>query len=475
MEAGGLSLLDRPVFALSEEELLSRLDLIVAEERRLAAVRLETVFELAGRGIAAKRGFASAGMWLQHQLKVDGGVAGRMYQLSASLQSMPDVAEALASGQVSKSQAGVIASAVDGMKRETSSVQQAEAARLLIERAKIATPADLRRAGNGLLEVMAPEAAEERERKALEDSEKRDWADRCLTLSRDSSGRTRVKGWLTAEAAAIFRSVLDPLCNPARSRRPGNVGGDCSHAVEPSPVGPLRFPIVDSPDADGFAGAGDSGVDAGGAGDSNSLTGDLAGSESSGPVKDERTAGQRRHDALVEALELLLAGGDLPDNGGSRAQLTVTAPFDLLRQELKAGTLDTGERLSAEAVRRLACDAGIIPAVLDGAGVPLDLGRERRLISGHLRRALVLRDRGCAFPGCDRPPRWCQGHHPRHWSSGGKTSLDNSLLLCGFHHRLIHHGDWTVVMGEDGLPDFYPPSYFGENHGPLRNHYWARE
>ena len=95
--------------------------------------------------------------------------------------------------------------------------------------------------------------------------------------------------------------------------------------------------------------------------------------------------------------------------------MIVTTGFDPLNQLLRHGMLDTGEMLSAESVRRLACDAGIIPAVLDSAGLPLDVGREQRLFKGALRRALVLRDGGCAFPGCDRPPKWCEGHHPISW------------------------------------------------------------
>jgi hypothetical protein len=67
-----------------------------------------------------------------------------------------------------------------------------------------------------------------------------------------------------------------------------------------------------------------------------------------------------------------------------------------------------------------------------------------------------VRDKGCAFPGCGRPPRWCQGHHVEHWIDHGKTSLENSVLLCGQHHRLIHHGEWQVRI-KNGRPVFVPP------------------
>ncbi|MFE9188049.1 DUF222 domain-containing protein [Micromonospora sp. NPDC007208] len=193
----------------------------------------------------------------------------------------------------------------------------------------------------------------------------------------------------------------------------------------------------------------------------------------SGP-DDQRSAGQRRHDALAEVCRLALRTGELPDSGGDSAQIVVTTPYDALTATLGAGTLDTGLHLTPETVRRLACDATLLPAVLGGAGQPLDVGRQRRLITGSLRRALVLRDRGCAFPGCDRPPRWCAAHHIRHWADGGQTSLDNAVLLCGHHHRHLHHSDWTVQLAGDGHPEFVPPAWLDPEQAPRRNHYHRR-
>ncbi|MET7879568.1 HNH endonuclease signature motif containing protein [Micromonospora profundi] len=193
----------------------------------------------------------------------------------------------------------------------------------------------------------------------------------------------------------------------------------------------------------------------------------------SGP-DDTRSAGQRRHDALADVCRLALRTGDLPENGGDVAQIVVTTSYDELTRLLGAGALDIGQQLTPEAVRRLACDAAILPAVLGGTGQPLDVGRQRRLITGPLRRALVLRDGGCTFPGCDRPPRWCDGHHIRHWADGGDTSLANAVLLCGHHHRHIHAGDWVVRLGGDGHPEFIPPAWLDPDQLPRRNHYHRR-
>ncbi|WP_328655206.1 HNH endonuclease [Micromonospora sp. NBC_00330] len=189
---------------------------------------------------------------------------------------------------------------------------------------------------------------------------------------------------------------------------------------------------------------------------------------------DTRTAGQRRHDALADVCRLALRGGELPDHGGDPTQLVVTTSYDGLTRQLGTGALDTGLHLTPEAVRRLACDAAVLPAVLGSSGQPLDVGRQRRLITGPLRRALVLRDRGCAFPGCDRPPRWCDAHHIHHWADGGSTSLTNAVLLCGHHHRHVHSGEWTVRLGGDGHPEFVPPAWLDPDRLPRRNQYHRR-
>ncbi|WP_430503332.1 DUF222 domain-containing protein [Micromonospora trifolii] len=189
---------------------------------------------------------------------------------------------------------------------------------------------------------------------------------------------------------------------------------------------------------------------------------------------DDRSPGQRRADALGEICRLALRTGQLPDNGGDRPQLVVTVSLDELVNGLRAGTLETGTRLTPGAVRRLARDAGVLPVVLDGNSQVLDVGRQRRLFTGPLRRALVLRDGGCAFPGCDRPPRWCDGHHIRHWADGGVTVLGNAVLLCGYHHRFIHRGDWTVRLAADGRPEFLPPSWLDPLRTPRRNLYHLR-
>jgi hypothetical protein len=98
-----------------------------------------------------------------------------------------------------------------------------------------------------------------------------------------------------------------------------------------------------------------------------------------------------------------------------------------------------------------ACDAACTTMTLDAKGAPLDVGRTRRTIPPAMRRALVVRDRGCRFPGCDRPPEWCEAHHLWHWVDGGDTKPENIALLCEFHHRCAHEHGLELVWGPDNV------------------------
>jgi hypothetical protein len=128
--------------------------------------------------------------------------------------------------------------------------------------------------------------------------------------------------------------------------------------------------------------------------------------------------------------------------------------------------LEDGTPLSPEASRRLGCDAWLQAAIIDSAGALLDIGRSSRIVPSPMRRALIVRDGGCAFPGCGRPARWCHAHHIWHWAKGGPTALHNLVLLCQQHHRVIHHDGWTVHLGPDRLPIFTPPRWVDPDQVP---------
>ncbi|WP_309235947.1 DUF222 domain-containing protein [Amycolatopsis sp. SID8362] len=184
---------------------------------------------------------------------------------------------------------------------------------------------------------------------------------------------------------------------------------------------------------------------------------------------DLRSPQERYGDAFSDAVDLALNSPELPAQAGERVHVMVAVSLADLKSGRGTATLgDTGAITAADA-RLHACDCKLIPAVLGTTSEPLDLGRARRLISPGLRRALFLRDRGCAFPGCHRPPRHCQGHHIRHWAEGGLTDLANLVLLCGHHHRLLHRSGWQVRIAPDGHPEFLPPRFLDKRRKPRRN------
>ena len=135
----------------------------------------------------------------------------------------------------------------------------------------------------------------------------------------------------------------------------------------------------------------------------------------------------------------------LPHSGGLSATVVVTIPLATLEGGLAAATIDTGTRLSPGEARRMACDAGLIPAVLGATSEVLDHGRTRRLFSKPQRVAMAIRQSfRCAAEGCQRPTAWCDAHHLQPWIRNGNTNLDDGVLICGRHHTLAHHPDYTV-------------------------------
>src|SRR6476660_3674682 len=168
-------------------------------------------------------------------------------------------------------------------------------------------------------------------------------------------------------------------------------------------------------------------------------------------VSDLRSSDQRRGDALVEACRRSsAAGGAAPAQ--TKAQLFVTMDFESLRDACGSGTvLGSGTLLAPETVRRIACDAAIIPVVLGTQGEVLELGRTRRLFTPGQLKYLWQRDKGCTIPGCHAPPWWCDGHHVTHWANGGATDVRNAALLCGRHHTIAHQRGWTATVTSTGV------------------------
>ena len=174
-----------------------------------------------------------------------------------------------------------------------------------------------------------------------------------------------------------------------------------------------------------------------------------------GEGPDLRSPAQRRADALGEVCRQWLGSLTRPSVAGERPHVVVT--MDVASLEARAGRseLEDVGQITPEAARLLACDANVTRVITDARSEPIDVGRRTKLVSSSLRRAVVVRDRGCRFPGCERPPGWCDAHHVRHWADGGETSLANLLLLCRPHHRAIHRGFGVHMV--DGSPVFSRP------------------
>jgi hypothetical protein len=177
--------------------------------------------------------------------------------------------------------------------------------------------------------------------------------------------------------------------------------------------------------------------------------------------RDERTPAQRRADALGEICRQWLDRADRPSVAGERPHLTVTVPVETLGagQASPGGgaELDHAGPVGRDVVRELACDAAVMRVVMSGRSQPLDVGRRTPVIPPAMRRAVIVRDRSCRFPGCDRPHTWCDAHHVLHWADGGPTAAENLLLLCRPHHRLVHRPGGFALELVDGAPIFRRP------------------
>jgi hypothetical protein len=186
--------------------------------------------------------------------------------------------------------------------------------------------------------------------------------------------------------------------------------------------------------------------------------------------QDDRSSGQRLHDALRVAMKTTLLEGRLPDSGG--LPTTVVIAVQARREGGPArATTGFGVPIDEHDAAFLAEEAVIGVAHLDLKGRILDYGDTKRLADKHQTRALILRDKGCTFPGCHAPPQWTERHHIIHWRDGGLTNLDNLTLICDRHHDQVHTEHWIITM-RDGHPWYRPPPWRDPRQEPQRNLRW---
>ncbi len=186
------------------------------------------------------------------------------------------------------------------------------------------------------------------------------------------------------------------------------------------------------------------------------------------PGRDPREAGARCWDALIALAQHALTTELPPQTHGTPARLLITLDHHTLLQQLDANGIETrasgwGPPATASSSHPAPCAGwpatpSSSPPSSTATGEVLDVGRTRRLVTPAQWTALIVRDRHCTFPTCTRPPVMCHAHHLTHWADGGDTSLDNLALLCGRHHRVIHHTPWQIRLNpHDRKPEFLPP------------------
>ncbi|ORM08155.1 HNH endonuclease signature motif containing protein [Prescottella equi] len=412
MNPGGLNTLvtvaaPRPEDVHTLPEILlvqTGLDICRAIEQ-LEALRAATVAEIDERAVSFDTlGFRSVKQWLAANTLLEVPAAARILALGRMLSRQPEIADAFNAGDVSAEHASLIGKFCETPPRGMP-VEALDACRkVLLDAASgvAATTTTVRMCISRLERIF-----ESDELPPSEDTERNEFH-----ASKTLNGRVAVKGDLDAVTGEMLLTALSALTKP---RNP-----------------------VDDP-------------------------------------AEKRTPARQRADAFAEILRRYLDSGDAPIEGGERPHLSLHVnASDLARSESAHewvnpdgdsdlfGDKDIARMphmgpLSIATARRLACDCHLTPIVMDD-GVPLNLGRTSRTVSKKQRRALIARDHGCAFPGCGAPPAHCEGHHVKHWADGGPTDLDNLVLLCRYHHQLLHHSHWGVRIGADRHPWFTPPS-----------------
>jgi Domain of unknown function (DUF222)/HNH endonuclease len=406
----------------------ARLDL-VASARRLAG-RLQalasTVAAAVGESQAAERQVGvPLASWLAASQRMTRREAHRLIGVGQDSAPFPDLNRAALAGAVGIEQASAIATVLTRLPDDFSPAQIAEAEATMLGYASEFDSSGLARLSRRLVEVLDPVGADERDARRLERDLKQAKAARHLSFLPDGHGSVLIRGSLPILDAEPLVKLVDAYAQADRRA------------------------ALDRLD----------------------------------PLAERVTPAMRRADglcALVAAHQQRSLG---PSCGGDRPRVVVTLDFDRLRARcVAAGLLGSGESITAGELRRLACDAEILPVVLGGASEILDVGRGQRLATPAIRLALDLRDGGCVFPGCDKPPNACHMHHLIPWWQGGSTSLGNLALLCPHHHGLVEPARdgppggsgrtrrrWEVRLGRDGVPEIIPPDHVDPDAVPRRH------
>ncbi|HYF74278.1 MAG TPA: DUF222 domain-containing protein [Nocardioides sp.] len=384
---------DASLWSMDTEETAHTLAELTRAGARLAEVESRVAAHAKNVGVAERVGATSVANCWAHATRMTRTEAHRKTRLAAGLERHAPVRDALAAGDLLVDQARVIIRAVEDLPDHVDPALVDQAERHLVEQGAHFDAVGLRNLGKGLLHVIDPEAADAHHAKLLEAEERAASMATRLTLREDEDGITRGTFALPTRYGQMLKKHLLAIAAPKHRA-----------AVD-------------------------------------------------GTVGERKPGPQRMGQALCEWIGRYPTD-KLPATGGVSATVVVTIPVETLQGGLKPGTLDTGAMISPGQARRMACEAGILPAVLGGKSEILDLGRTRRFHTKAQRIAIAHRDKHCTAKGCDWPPGMCQTHHDPSWAHGGTTDIEHARLLCPHHHARAHDPNYTMTKLPGGRVAF---------------------
>lgn len=403
-----------PAWSMDDTELTDVLGRVATLQARLDELSSRMVVAAEHMDLPRQAGKTSTTAWVATVAGTGKREASRLVSLTRILSSgqAEPTRAAWAGGTLTTAAARVIGQCLAHLGDDLDPDGIAAAQATLIERAGHMSIDDLTVLSNRVIELIDPDGADDILAKQLENEERRAHQDTTFKLQRVGDGTTRLSGRIPDAQAAMLRTALEALASPRRTGNDPERDGD--------PTGPARpFPV-------------------------------------------------RMGHALCELVEHL-PEDRLPQAGGMSATITMTMDYQQLWRQLGRVTTGAGVDVSAAQARRLACSAGLIPAVLGTASTVLDHGTRRRLYTRAQRNAIALRDGGCNWPQCDRPAAWCETHHLQPWSKGGPTDINNGAMFCSVHHHLLHEGQWIAQRAPDGIVDIIPPPRVDPEQKPRRH------
>ncbi len=407
---------------LGHEQRLGLVTKVCSAASRLEALRGVIVAEAdaAGSSLAVKG--TPTTTWLGMNSPVSPKEAAGLVFTGRDLAAHPETRDAALSGQIGVRQARSISGVLDQLPEDLDDQQRAAAEQILVDRARTTPAEKLSTMGQSVLDAVSPNHPEndpERQLAKLDAQRNRARLRRSLTFSSDGDGSTIIRGSLPTLDAAGFVKLIEAYRESDRRR----------------------------------------------------------GRDQADRLAETRTPEQRRADALLMLVAEHQRARRAPSVAGDRPRLVVTIREQDLRDRAEmAGLIEHDQQITAGELRRLCCDADLLPAVLGAESEVLDIGRTQRLVTPAIRRALSIRDGGCVFPGCDAPDVRCDAHHIYPWYMGGKTSLDNLVLLCPHHHQLVEPcrfwtgpppDRWEIRLDRNGLPEVIPPKRVDPERKPI--------